>query len=71
MVDRLKSSLEQLVIPICPNCLAKMRWFRSTLLAREPAAIEHCFTCPSCDRLAESTTTLPTGSEPPLWQPRA
>ena len=76
MVDRLKSSLEQLPIPICPNCLIKIRWVRSTLVAAEPVAIEHHFSCPSCDRVAKTTTTLPSGSEPrckrsPNWRPTA
>jgi hypothetical protein len=64
MVDRLKSSLEQLAIPFCPNCLIEMRWVRSTLVAPEAVAIEHHFACPCCDRVAETTTALPTVSEP-------
>jgi hypothetical protein len=58
MVDGLKLSLEQLVIPICTNCLNEMRWIRSTLVAPEPVAIEHHFACLSCDRVVETTTTL-------------
>jgi hypothetical protein len=64
MMDRLKSALEQLALPICPNCFIETRWVRSTLVAPEPVAIEHHFTCLSCDQVAEATTKLPTGSKP-------
>jgi hypothetical protein len=51
MVDRLKTSLENLEPPECPHCHIEMKWFESKLIEPEPAAvIEHQFACDTCGR---------------------
>jgi hypothetical protein len=65
MVDRLRSAAEQLEAPICPDCHIEMKWFRSELLADEPAPIiAHLFVCPHCKRAAKADTMFTGGQAP-------
>ena len=65
MVDRLRSAAEQLEAPICPDCHIEMKWFRSELLADEPAPIiAHLFVCPHSKRAAKADTMFTGGQAP-------
>lgn len=66
MVDRLKSSLENLDPPECPTCRIEMRWFESKLIEADPALIEHKFVCSSCgttrtrqDKVEKGSSNIP------------
>ena len=55
-MDRLKHSLEDPEVPICPICGVEMQWCRSELVRFVPATNLHLFNCPTCLLLAESET---------------
>lgn len=48
MVDRLKTSLQDLTPPDCPKCHAQMGWFSSQLVDYSPVVVEHRFQCSNC-----------------------
>jgi hypothetical protein len=48
--------------PICENCDIEMTWLRSILVA-ENEVVAHVFTCPKCDRIAESETPAKSPKE--------
>jgi hypothetical protein len=66
MVDRLRNAAEHLEAPTCPDCHIEMKWFRSELLADEPAPIiAHLFVCPHCKRAAQADTKFKGTPAPP------
>jgi hypothetical protein len=64
-MDRLRRSLEQVDVPICPNCHVEMKWYRSALVADQPTLIDHVFNCPICQRVAQARSSVRNDSTPP------
>lgn len=55
-MDRLKHSLEDIELPICPRCGIEMQLYRSELVKFIPEINLHLFNCPTCLLIAESET---------------
>jgi hypothetical protein len=66
MVDRLRSSLENLHPPACPRCRTEMAWFESRLVEREPTLIiEHNFACATCGGFSARRNEAEATPRPP------
>lgn len=65
-MDRLKSAVENLEPPHCPNCHVAMRWFRSELvLDAQQSIVAHLLICPNCKRAHRIDTEFTPISVPP------
>jgi hypothetical protein len=64
-MDRLRRSLDQVDVPICPNCRVEMKWYRSALVVDQPTMIDHVFNCPICQRIDSVRSTIRHDPTPP------
>ena len=61
-MEAFRKALEQVAAPVCESCTVEMGWTHSTLIPIEQA-IRHVFTCPMCDRIAETKTPVKSSSD--------
>ncbi len=48
MVENIRSAVENLEAPICPDCTKPMQWVWSQLVEYSPVVVEHEFVCDTC-----------------------
>jgi hypothetical protein len=65
MVEKLRRSLDAVEPPTCPSCHLDMKWYQSILASPAPLTINHFFSCPNCNRIAETQSTIPQATEIP------
>lgn len=63
MMDRFKRSLQQMEVPVCPNCQVEMRWTESALMRAD--TIAHLFHCPNCYRTGQTSSKVQIVVVPP------